>query len=72
MKTSDADTDGLPMLAPEVSVAGPADRHPVLDRRAVRNAKRRARRQRRVYAMGGLAVLAAFLAATIVVVDMVR
>ena len=42
------------------------------DRRAVRNARRRARRLRRLYALSGLAVLAAFLAATVVVLDMIR
>lgn len=72
MKTSVTDMDELPMLAPEVAVAGPEGRSPTLDRRAVRNARRRARRVRRLYAFGGLAVLVAFLAATIIVVDMVR
>lgn len=72
MRTSVTDTDELPLLAPETPVAGPHVRRPFQDGRGVRQARRRARRMQRLYALGGLAVLAAFLAATVIVVDMVR
>jgi hypothetical protein len=42
------------------------------DRRALRARRRRVRRVRRLYAAGGLAVLAAFLFATVAVLDVVR
>lgn len=64
-------TDEMPMLAPEVPVTG-HEGAAAPDRRAVRDARRRERRLRRVYALSGLAVLVAFLAATVIVVDMVR
>jgi|GEM_PF-3945631 len=41
-------------------------------RRAVQERRRRLRRQRRVYAWVGIAVLAAFFFATMVVLDVVR
>ncbi len=77
MRMPARDTDELPVVAPADELAGPGAaggpegiRAP--DRRAVRDARRRTRRLRRLYALGGLVVLAAFLAGTIVVVDMVR
>ncbi|HTX62549.1 MAG TPA: hypothetical protein VMD28_02845, partial [Acidimicrobiales bacterium] len=66
------DNDERSVLGPEKSVAGPEDSGPSPDRRAVLDERRRSRRLRRLYAFGGLAVLVAFLAATVVVVDMVR
>lgn len=52
-----------------VPVQGRAAGH---HRRAVREARRRERWERRLYGLAGLAVIAALLAVTIVVVDMVR
>ena len=66
------ETDELPVLAPAVSGAGAELRGPRPDRRALRCARRKARQVRRLYTLGGLAVLAGSLAATVVVVDMVR
>ena len=42
------------------------------DRRAMREGRRRERRRRRLYALSGVAVLAAFLFATVIVMDVVR
>ncbi len=77
MRMPARDTDELPVVAPADELAGPGaaggpECTRVPDRRAVRDARRRTRRLRRLYALGGLVVLAVFLAATIVVVDMVR
>ncbi|HLW45862.1 MAG TPA: hypothetical protein VKR78_06570 [Acidimicrobiales bacterium] len=72
MRTSVTDTDELSELAPAMPVTSADDRTGALDRRAVRDARRRARRSRRLFALGGLAILGAFLATTVVVVDMVR
>jgi hypothetical protein len=78
MRTTPArDTDELPVAAAAEELGGPGAVGGsvgtcVPDRRAVRDARRRTRRLRRLYALGGLLVIAAFLAATIVVVDMVR
>lgn len=66
------DTDELPELAPAESTAGPDAPRPSLDRRAVHGARRKARQLQRLYALGGLAVLAGVFAATVVVLDMVR
>jgi UDP-N-acetylmuramyl pentapeptide phosphotransferase/UDP-N-acetylglucosamine-1-phosphate transferase len=72
MKASVMDRDELSVLVSQGSVAGGEELAPTLDRRAVRDRRRRERRLRRLYTLGGLAVLAAFLVATVVVVDMVR
>lgn len=72
MKASVMDTAELSVLTPRVSLAGAEERIPTFDRRAVRHRRRRERRLRRLYTVGGLTVLAAFLVATVVVVDMVR
>lgn len=66
------DTDGLREFAPAESTAGQVVGGPSPDRRAVHGARRKARQLRRLYALGGLAVLAGFFAATVVVLDMVR
>lgn len=65
------DTDGLAMLGPVVSAAADGVGVP-LDRRAMRDARRRERHSRRLYAFAGLSVLAAFFAAAVAVVDVVR
>ena len=78
MRTQSRDTVELPVVVPENGLVGsrelaggPEAPRPA-DRRAVRDARRRARRARRLYALLGLAVLAAFLVATVVVLDMVH
>ncbi len=72
MRTPVTDTDERATPAPRMPASG--DGTPTLSpaRKTVRDARRRARRARRLYTLGGLAVLVAFLAATVVVVDMVR
>lgn len=72
MKESVTDTDELRVLGSGVSVAGSQDRSQSPDRRGLLGQRGGTRRVRRLYALGGLAVLAVFLAATVVVVDMVR
>jgi hypothetical protein len=71
MKASLTDIDELSGLASPGSVGSQVS-SPSLDRRAVRDRRWKERRLRRMYALGGLSVLAAILVATIVVVDMVR
>lgn len=76
MRTSATDTDEQPVLAPEVATAGrglpDGGGRPARGRRATAAARRKARRVRRLYLCSGLAVLAGFFVATVVVVDMVR
>ncbi len=72
MKALATDTVERSVLASQGSVAGAEEGIVSLDRRAVRRRRLRERRSQRLYALGGLVVLAAFLAATVVVVDMVR
>ena len=72
MKGSVMGTGGVSVLASQVSETGGGEPTPSLDRRTARHHRRKARRLRRLYALGGIAVLVAFLVATVVVVDMVR
>jgi hypothetical protein len=72
MKVPLTDTEELPVLAPHAPVEGMQGRSHSHNRPSVRHQRRLERRVRRLYALGGLVVVAAFLAATIVVVDMVR
>jgi hypothetical protein len=76
MRTSATDTDGRPVLAPEVATDGGDlpdwGSRQAPDRRASAAARRKARRVRRLYLFSGLAVLAGTFCATVVVVDMVR
>jgi hypothetical protein len=74
MTTPNVDTDQLPRGVPAATVPGGADHvgGPGAGRRALREERRLRRRQRRIYASVGLAILAAFLFATVVVLDMVR
>ncbi len=66
------DTDELPVLLPElppmVPMVAAEGRVPLSDRRSLRDARRKARQLRRLYAVGGLAVLAGVFAATVLVV----
>ncbi len=71
MKASLTDTDEPSELASPESV-GVQERSPSVDRRGFRDRRRKERRLRRMYALGGLVVLVAFLVVAIVVVDMVR
>ncbi|MGH8989285.1 MAG: hypothetical protein ACRDXC_11965 [Acidimicrobiales bacterium] len=72
MMASVVGTDEPQVLEPRVLMEGEEPRAKEPDRRALRRARRRARRSRHLYALSGLAVLAAFLVATIIVVDVVR
>ncbi len=72
MNASVTDTVERSALASQWSGAGAEERVVTLDRRAVRRRRQRERRSQRLYALGGLVVLAVLLAATVVVVDMVR
>jgi hypothetical protein len=78
MKAPVVDTGEPSVLAaPQVSVAGSwggtaGEVVALRDRRTVRHSRLRERRVRRLYALGGLAVLVAVLIATVIVVDMVR
>ena len=62
----------VPVLASHVSEAGGEEPTPSPDRRRISHHRRKARRLRLLYALGGIAVLVAFLVAAVVVVDMVR
>jgi hypothetical protein len=72
MKGSVMGTGAVAVLASEVSETGGGKPISSPDRRTVRNHRRKSRRVRRLYALAGIAVLVAFLVATVVVVDMVR
>lgn len=80
MSTSTMDTAQLPVAVVVAPVDVPEWPAPVRPstaadprgRRALREARRKERRARRLVAAGGLAVLAAFLSATVVVVGVVR
>ncbi len=73
MTGSVTDPGERPVVAAARSTTGPTDVRPqAVDRRTARDARLKARHKRRLYALGGLAVLAAFLAAAVIVVDMVR
>ena len=64
--------DSVVIAPTEAVVAGPVDSPAPLDRLALRAERRQQRRQRRLYAGLGLSVMASTLAATIVVLDVVR
>ncbi len=67
-----ADPDALVVIGPAETAAAPIDPPVPLDRLALRAERRQQRRQRRLYACLGLSVIASMLAATIVVLDVVR
>jgi hypothetical protein len=62
--------DVLAIQQPAADPSGPEHRQS--DRKAMREVRRRERRRRRLYALSGVIVLAAFLAATVLVLDLVR
>ena len=74
MSTPATETARRANAAPEPDVAAPriVPVPPAPRRQALQEGRRRLRRQRRVYAWGSLAALAALLATTIVVLDVVR
>jgi hypothetical protein len=67
-----AGPDALVVIGPAETAAAPIDPPAPLDRLALRAERRQQRRQRRLYAGLGLSVMASTLAATIVVLDVVR
>lgn len=66
MSASSVDTAELPLVAPPATFAVVVP-PPVLGRIALRAERRQARRQRQLYALLGMAVLAAVLVVTVVV-----
>lgn len=71
--TDMAQLPGAPPVPPlAVMVPDPHPKAQPVDRRVLREVRRHERRRRRLSTLAGLAVLAAFLFATVVVLDMVR
>jgi hypothetical protein len=72
MKVPLTDTEELPVLAPHAPVEGMQGRSHSHNRPSVRHQRRLERRVRRLYALGGLVVVAALPPANTGIVETVR